>query len=202
MVAVAKKQWTVEEYLQFEAESPYKHEFIDGQIIMMAGASESHNTLVANLIASLHAQLRGTPCRVYPSDLRVRLGDSEEYYYPDVSVVCGTPEIIRTNQDTLLNPIVVIEVLSPSTEKRDRSVKFANYRTIDSLQEYLLVAQDHPLIEHYVRQSSDTWLFADANEMSARLTLTSINAVLTLADVYEKVDFQNAERDTDEPSEG
>src|SRR5689334_5798251 len=142
MVAVQKQKWTVEEYLAMERASEEKHEFLDGEIYLMSGASRNHNRVTANTIITLGNQLYERPCSVYPSDIRVKISDFGQYTYPNVSVVCDPEHIEDSDQDTLLNPVVIIEVLSPSTESYDRGKKFQHYRTLDSLQEYILIAQD------------------------------------------------------------
>jgi Uma2 family endonuclease len=156
----------------------------------MTGATESHNLIVTNIVASLHAQVRRRPCRVYPGDMRVKVSRVGLYTYPAVSVVCEPPQYEDVHRDTLLNPVLAIEVLSPSTESYDRGKKFQFYRTLSSLREYVLVAQDTQRIERYVRQDDGMWLLDDAHEPDAMMSLESIDCTLTLADVYEKVEFE------------
>jgi len=189
MVAVPKQKWTVEEYLAMERASEEKHEFLDGEIYLMSGASRNHNLIQGNAYASLHNQLQGRPCSPYPSDMRVKISDFGQYTYPDISVVCDPEQIEDAAQDTLLNPILLIEVLSPLTESYDRGKKFQHYRALDSLQEYVLIAQDQARIEHYLRQPSGEWLLSDAVGLEAVIELPSIGCTLTLAEVYEKVNF-------------
>ncbi len=189
MSAVRQQTMTVAEYLAFERASEEKHEYLNGEIFLMAGATGNHNVVQINTAASLHAQLRKRPCITYGSDMRVRVDDSGLYTYPDISVVCDPPEFEGEDQDTLLNPTLIIEVLSPSTESYDRGRKFQHYRTLASLQEYVLVAQDSAHIERYLRQPGDEWLLADATGLDARIELASIGCTLALADVYEKVSF-------------
>ncbi len=189
MSALPNKKWTVEEYLAFERASEEKHEYLAGEVYLMAGASENHNLIVANLIITIGIQLRNRPCRIYPSDMRVRVFNAN-YAYPDVTVVCSTPEFEDAEVDTLLNPALIIEVLSPSTEQYDRSKKFQNYRTLDSLQEYILISQDAPRIERYLRQENGQWLFSDAALLESTVEITSIGCSLPLSDVYDKVKFE------------
>lgn len=191
MVALPHKRWTAEDYLAFERASDERHEFIDGQVYLMAGASENHNLITANVIIALGSQLRGRPCKLYPSDMRVRIGGRDDYHYPDISVVCGEAQIEDDEQDTLLNPTLIVEVLSPSTEQFDRGKKFENYRLLPSLQEYVLIAQDRAHIEHYVRQEGGTWLYSEVKGLDAvgEITLPSIGCSLSMADVYDKVEF-------------
>lgn len=193
MTAIPNKLWTVEDYLAFERDSPEKHEFIGGEVYSMSGASREHNLIVGNTFAALHTQLRGQPCESYMADMRVRI-QRYNYVYPDITVVCGNAEIEHDVLDTLFNPTLIIEVLSSSTEKYDRGDKFEGYRTLASFQEYLLIAQDRPHIEHYVRQEAGIWRFTEAQGLEAVIELPSIGATLALADVYERVAFDSEER--------
>lgn len=192
-MALAKMFMTPAEYLKFERSGQEKHEYFAGEIFAMTGASENHNLIVGNLIAAFHSQLRQKPCKIYPSDMRVKTPSSGLYTYPDVTVVCGTPEFEDNNFDTLMNPTVIIEVLSPSTEAYDRGKKFTHYRTIQSLQDYILIAQDSTRIDHFTLRENE-WIFSDANSLDEVITLTSIDCTLLLSDVYEKVTFDGQER--------
>ncbi|HUN06676.1 MAG TPA: Uma2 family endonuclease [Aggregatilineales bacterium] len=174
------------EYLLAERESEIKHEYLDGEVFAMAGASESHNIITGNTYAALHSQLRKRPCNVYPSDMRVRTPDSGLYSYPDISVVCGDTQIDREIGDTLLNPTVIIEILSPTTERFDKGKKLQHYRRIPSLQAYLLIAQDIAQVEMYLRQG-DQWIYSDFTAFDAVINLPMIGCTLTLSDIYEKV---------------
>src|SRR5262249_9988400 len=143
MTAQPKPYITEAEYLELERASASKHEYLAGEIFAMTGASEQHNLIASNVTATLHRQRRGRSCRVYPSDMRIKVTQTGLNTYPDITVVCGPPEFTDpTKRDTLINPMVIIEILSPSTERYDRGLKFQNYRTIPSLQEYILIAQD------------------------------------------------------------
>jgi Uma2 family endonuclease len=152
MSAIPDHTLTAAEYLTYERASPVRHEFLDGKLYAMAGASLAHNLIAGNTLASLHGQLRGKPGTIYPSDMRLKIVRTGLYTYPDISIVCGEPQLEDQHGDTLLNPIVLIEVLSPSTETYDRGKKFQHYRTLSSLREYLLIAQDSYRVEHYIRQ--------------------------------------------------
>ena len=181
------------EYLAFERASEIKHEFLDGQVYAITGASRAHNIVCLNVAASLHTQLRQKPYETYPSHMRLKVQASGLYTYPDVTIVCGEPQFADGEFDTLLNPTLLIEVLSPSTESYDRGKKFQQYRQLESLQEYVLIAQDGPCIEHFLRQpDSDTWVLQDAAGLDTSLQLMSIGCTLALADVYEKVTFEEA----------
>lgn len=176
------------EYLTFERDSQIRHEYLDGQVYDMTGASRAHNLICTNIVAALHPQLLQTPCEIYQSDMRVKVATL--YAYPDVTVACQSPQFADDSFDTLLNPVLLIEVLSPSTEGFDRGAKFQHYREIDSLREYLLVSQSSPRIERYLKQSSGVWTLTDAIEIDASLELESIEALLRLQDVYNKVKFE------------
>jgi Uma2 family endonuclease len=189
MSAVPQTKWTPEEYLAFERVSEIKHEYFNGEIFAMTGSSRNHNRITIKTGTILLNQLGQRRCDVFASDMRVKIKKIGKYTYPDVSVVCGEPEFEDQEVDTLLNPNVIIEVLSPSIENCDRGKKFQHYRTIESLQEYLLISQDSVSIEHYVRQG-EKWVLTDAKTLDTVLTLPSIDCTLALADVYEKVEFE------------
>jgi Uma2 family endonuclease len=176
-----------EEYLEVERRAETKSEYLDGQIYAMSGASLAHNQIVANLLIALGPQLKGGPCRVLPSDMRVRVPETGLYTYPDVSVVCGDPRLEDAHEDILLNPTVVIEVLSDSTEVYDRGRKFEHYRRIESLAEYVLVSQSEPRIETYRRQGEREWLLTEARGMEESVELPSVRSTLHLRDVYDRV---------------
>jgi Uma2 family endonuclease len=194
----ALSRMTEAEYLEFERASEWKHEFIDGEVLAMTGASRAHNLICTTTSFLLYSQLRGRSCEIYSTDMRVKVEATGLYTYPDISVVCGDPQFADDEFDTLLNPTVLIEVLSPSTERYDRGRKFQHYRELPSLREYVLIAQDSPRIERYLRQKDGVWQFTDAKEPEASLELTSIGCTLALAEVYEQVDFTEAEDDTDD----
>jgi Uma2 family endonuclease len=191
MSAAPERRWTVAEYLVAERASEQRHEYLDGQIRLMAGASANHNLIVANILASLHGQLRQRPCVVYPTDMRVKVSRTGLYTYPDISVVCGPTQFDDEAQDTLLNPTAIVEVLSASTERYDRGRKAYHYRALDSLLVYLLVAQDSRRVECYRRQSGDFWLLEDVTDTDAQIRLEAIDCYLTLHDIYEKVTLEN-----------
>jgi Uma2 family endonuclease len=193
MTAIATHTISEQEYLAFERASEIRNEYYNGRIYAMTGASLAHNLIVSNSVASLHGQLRRKPCRICSSDLRVHIPQTGLYTYPDLVIVCGEPQFLDDSLDTLLNPTVIVEVLSPSTERYDRGMKFQHYRSIASLQVYLLIAQDRAHIERYTRQEGDLWLLQDAIGLPASVDMAAIEAVLSLADVYEKVDINNSD---------
>src|SRR5271165_4915242 len=158
--AAPKKRYTPQEYLALERQAAYKSEYLDGNIIAMAGASREHNLITGNLGRSIGNQLEHRPCETYASDMRVLVSKTGLYTYPDVSVVCGDALFLDDEKDTLLNPTVIVEVLSPTTEMYDRGKKSGHYRRLASLREYVLVAQDEVHVERYLRQGDD-WLLTD-----------------------------------------
>jgi Uma2 family endonuclease len=188
-VANPKSFFSVQEYLDLERESETKHEYVDGRIVAMAGASANHGLIMFGVGGAIRQQLRGRGCYVYPSDLRVRIDALGIYTYPDVTVTCGTPQFGEERPDTLLNPALIVEILSPSTEIADRTTKFARYRRIPSFREYVLIAQDKPLIEHYVRQEEGTWSWSAAERLEESIYLPTIDCALALAEVYDQVIF-------------
>lgn len=179
---------TEAEYLAFDDESDVKHEYIQGEIYAMTGASGNHNAICAYTMSALIQRLGDKPCTVYASDLRVNAAGL--YTYPDVSVVCGESQFAEGVFDTLVNPTVLIEVLSPSTERNDRGIKLHHYRQIPTLQTYLLIAQDMAQIERYERQDTDNWLYTVVSGLDGVLDLSSIGCTLPLADVYRKINFE------------
>jgi Uma2 family endonuclease len=191
MTAQPDAPMTPEEYLDFERASETKHEFYDGAVLAMVGASYAHNLIVMNTGSNLYVQLDGKPCRVLPSDLRVSVEAPNSFVYPGLTVVCGAPQFGYGSPDTLLNPTVIIEVLSHATENHDRGQKFRLYRAIESLQEYLLIAQDTPRIEHFVRQTNNLWLFSESVGIDATLHLPTIDSTLALARVYRDIELSD-----------
>ena len=179
---------TPQDYLAQERKAETKSEYYAGQVYAMSGAGEAHNLVVTNIIIALGSRLRKRPCKVYPSDMRVKVSPTGLYTYPDVTVVCGEPEFDDKQKDTLLNPTMIIEVLSESTEAYDRGKKFAHYRTLDSLAEYLIIAQDAVAIDRYVRQYDGRWLLTAYRGLQAVAMLEAIDCELPLAEVYDKVE--------------
>jgi len=186
MASVPKYYLSPEEYLALERQAEFKSEYMDGVVYAFAGGSERHNLIVANIVITLGGQLKGRACKVYPSDLKVRVPNSKRFFYPDVSVVCGKVEFADDERDVILNPTLIVEVSSESTAAFDRGQKFLSYQQIDSLQEYLLVSQDEILVEGYARQGSDRWLYTKVTGVEGNLTLPSIECELALKDVYDK----------------
>jgi Uma2 family endonuclease len=182
---------TSDEYLAAERLSEYRSEYLDGSVYPMTGASANHSRIVLNVSTEINIQLRGRRCDVFPIDMKVRLPNSRKFFYPDVVAVCGELEFHDDRRDIILNPDVIVEVLSPSTEAFDRGAKFRAYQTIESLKEYVLVSQNEPLIEQYVRNGEGKWTYAAAEGLESSLTLPSIECTLNLSVVYDKVDFNS-----------
>jgi Uma2 family endonuclease len=180
---------TPEEYLERERQAETKSEYRNGEIVAMAGASLVHAAIITNLVIEVGSRLRGRPCHVFSTDLRLGVQAANLFTYPDVMVVCGEPQLADERRDIVLNPIVLIEVLSKSTAKYDRGEKFASYRTIPSLMEYLTVAQDEIYIQHWTRQPEE-WPTEEFRDPNTLLTLPSIRVELRVSDLYENVDFR------------
>lgn len=183
--------YTIEQYAALEESAPYKSEFIAGRIYAMSGGTPSHSLIAGNIILELGSELKSGPCKVYTSDLRVGIMPLDIETYPDVTIVCGEPHVNPFDKNSIINPTVIFEVLSPSTERYDRGEKWEHYQRLDSLQEYLLVSQHKPKIEHYVRQDNGTWIFTSTEGMDAAVTVHGVS--LSLAEVYDKITFPVAE---------
>ncbi|MDQ7784954.1 MAG: Uma2 family endonuclease [Desulfomonilaceae bacterium] len=194
-LASPQSRCSPEQYLALERQAEYKSEFVNGMIIAMAGASRSHSLIVVNLSREVSRQLLGRPCETYSSDMRVKVSNTGLYTYPDLVAVCGEVRFDDEHADTLLNPTVIVEVLSPSTEAYDRGEKFAHYRRLESLQEYVLVSQDKVRIESYVRQGAQ-WLLSEVSGLDGTVRLESIGCDLVLRDVYDKVRFGESVEET------
>ena len=184
-----KPHLTPEEYLAIERKAGAKSEYLRGEMFAMSGVSRHHVRIVTNLIAELDTQLRDRPCDVFSTDLRTKVSPVGLYTYPDVIVVCGEARFEDQHVDTLLNPTLVIEVLSDSTEAYDRGEKFGYYRTLESLTECVLVSQRECRIEQFVRGESGQWIFSECNDPAGALQLRSIDCRLQSSRVYHRVDF-------------
>ena len=190
MSTKTKHRYTPAEYLALERAAEVKSEYLNGEIFLMSGASRRHNVIVTNIVRELSAQLRGRPCETYAIDMRVRVSDAGLYTYPDVVAVCGEPMLEDRHLDTLLNPTLIVEVLSPSTEAYDRGRKFEFYRKLPSLREYLVVSQDAAHIDRFVVDDFGRWTLTDASGLDATLDVVSVDCALRLADVYERIEFE------------
>ena len=187
--AAVQTHLTPEEYLAWERKADTKHEYLRGEIIAMSGASYQHTIITMNISGELYIQLKGTACTVHTNDMRVRTHPETSYFYPDVVVVCDKPRFEDNTFDTLLNPIVLVEVLSPSTQVYDRGEKFKHYQQLTSLQEYILVSQDEVGVDRYRRQTTE-WQPTEFRSLEDVLSLTSIDCELSLDDIYRRVEFR------------
>ncbi len=189
MSSQVKTFLTPEEYLALERKADYRSEYFNGEIFAMTGASRRHNLIAVNITREFSQQLKGRPCEVYASDMRVKVAATGLYTYPDIVVVCREPKLEDNRFDTLLNPTLLVEILSKSTAGYDRGEKFEHYRKLPPLAEYLLIAQDKHHVEHYARQPDNQWLLSETNDSQATIDLPSIACRLMLADVYDKVEM-------------
>ena len=192
MSAAPHRRLTVAEYLAIERASEQKHEFIDGEVFAMAGASRQHNEIKENLGGELYSRLKGGPCRTYSSDQRVKVERDGQpiYTYPDYLIVCGPPQFVREQGlDTLLNPLVIFEILSDSTEDHDRGKKFEYYRQLPSLREYVLISQKEVQVEQLVRGPDDRWAPTVLQGANSELVLATASVGLPLADLYRGVEL-------------
>lgn len=187
MTSQPKPRISPEEYLAVEREAEYKSEYLGGEIFAMTGASREHNLITVNIVGELRQQLKGKPCEVYPNDMRVKVPAAGLYTYPDVVVVCDQPLFEDDCVDTLLNPTLIVEVLSASAESYDRGKKFGYYRTVASLTEYLLVTQDEYKVEQYVKQTDERWLLSDIRSLDGLVELISVPCALALKEIYDRV---------------
>jgi len=189
--------FSLEEYLKYEREAEERSELIDGDIYLMAGESGAHADISTNLTVSLGVQLRGKNCRARMKDTKVKSGAFKEKFgkgmisYPDLVVICGEPEYHDQFKDIVLNPAVIIEVLSESTADFDRGVKFTRYRMFNpTLTDYILVWQDEPIVEHYIRQANGDWLFKEYHGLEKTLRIDSIECELKLSEIYDRIEFE------------
>lgn len=188
-VAEQSRKLTESEYLALERAAEFKSEFFDGEMYAMAGGSPMHSLIATNLAAEFTTQLRGRPCMAFNSDLRMKVEATGLFTYPDLSVVCGELQYANDSDDTIVNPTVLAEVLSHSTEAYDRGRKFEHYQRIPTLKEYLLVSQKEPRIEQYIRQQGRDWLYRQAAGMDATLAIPSLEITISLSEVFANVKF-------------
>ena len=193
MALQTKRLISPEEYLAIERSAQYKSEYLHGEMFAMVGANRGHNLIVTNSVAELGRQLKKRPCRIYANDMRVKVSPTGLYTYPDIIVVCGQDRFDDSHKDTLLNPTVIIEVLSDSTEGYDRGKKFEHYRKLESLQEYVLIAQDKVHVERHLRQPDNQWLLTETDDLQSNIRLTSIQCELALAEIYDQVEIGESE---------
>ena len=189
MSTLSKPHLTPEQYLEIERKAEFKSEYYQGEMFAMSGARRAHNLIATNTVRELSQQLRKRPCEAYPGEMRVKAGSSGLYTYPDVVVVCGEPRFLDDTFDVLLNPTVLIEILSQSTEAYDRDKKFELYRSLESLAEYVMISSLRVRVERFTRQPDGTWNYDAKTSLEDTIDLKSVDCHLRLADLYEKVTF-------------
>ena len=192
MSAVLKTKLTETEYLAKERRAEFRSEFYRGDMFAMAGASREHILIAGNLAGEIRTQFKGRSCEVYSTDMRVKVSATGLYTYPDVVIVCGEPEFLDAEVDTLLNPTVLIEVLSQSTESYDRGAKAELYRRIPSLREHVLIAQDRPHVEVLIRQTDRNWLLQETSDLDQTVTIPSVSVSLSMRDIYDRITFEES----------
>jgi len=190
MIPQEKKKISPEEYLEFEKNSELKHEYFDGEIFAMVGARKNHNRISSNTSSILWNKLQSTQCEVFSSDMRVKIAAIEKYTYPDIVVACDRIEFLEDELDSLLNPVVIIEILSDSTESYDRGLKFTHYRLIESLQEYILISQYHCQVEKFKRDKDGIWIYSSVEKMEQSVKIDSIKCELPLSEIYHRVELE------------
>lgn len=188
-----KKIYTSEEYLEFEVNSEERHEYINGEIVLMTGGTPNHNQIAGNFYSALNFALKRQPYRVFVTDQRLWIPGKRIYTYPDVMVVQGELQLQEGRRDTIINPLMIAEVLSKSTRSHDKDEKFVAYRTISSFQEYLLIDQYTMRIEQYFKTEQKRWIFSEYDDANETVSLNSLPFQITLADIYDKVEFESAE---------
>ena len=192
------RRYSPEEYLELEREARDRHEYLDGVIYAMAGESLSHTRICANLARDVAVALRGGPCENFSPNMKIRTSSSSLFAYPDLTIVCGEPQLHDKKKDVVTNPKVIFEVLSPSTEKYDRTTKFLRYRMgNETLTDYILVSQDRPFVEHFYKEPDGRWLYQSFNQISDELVLDSIGIALSLSEIYERVELADEPEETD-----
>ncbi len=194
MSAIAKRKYTLEEYLELEKNSEERYEYFDGEVFAMAGGSLNHALLTGNVYSDLKLKLKGEACKVFNSEMRLKVPKALPYRYPDVSVACG-PLILDEIDGLvrLVNPILIVEVLSPTTSTYDLKDKFTEYQSIDSFKEYLIVSQNRPQVIQHTRQTGKRWLRTEIEGLDSFVILDSVNVSLAMKDIYEDVEFNSAD---------
>lgn len=190
MVAQRQPRWTAEQYLAMDASSAERHEYLDGQVLAMTGGSRNHSIITLNTGSLLNRLLDGGPCQAYSPDMRVQAA-RQAYFYPDVTVACGEQRFSGAREETLLNPTLIVEVLSESTEAFDRGRKFEAYQRLASLKQYVLIAQDRARVECFTRQADGLWLLHHADGLEAEIRLESVGVALRLAEIYRHVTLED-----------
>lgn len=193
MTAVPKRRMTAAEYLAIERAAEFRSEFFNGEMFAMAGAAGEHNRIKENFGGELYTKLKGGPCESFSTDQRVLVSPTGLYTYPDILVVCGEVEFADGLFDTIVNPRVIVEVLSDSTEAYDRGTKFRQYRQIPTLQEYILIAQKEPAIDQFVRQPNGLWVLTAYSQLDETFRMSAVPLEIAMADIYRRVKFPSLE---------
>ena len=193
MSTAAKSRHTPEQYLAIERAAVFRSEFFRGEMFAMVGASRKHNLIAGNIFGELRQQFKDRKCEVYQSDMRVKVNATGLHTYPDVVATCDEPRFEDNQVDTLVNPKVIVEVLSPSTDLWDRGKKFEHYRNIPSLREYVLISHDHVLVERFAINADGQWALSDYRTLDDVLVLNSIFCQINLSDVYARIDFSDSD---------
>lgn len=202
LAKIKTELYSTEEYLEFERNSSERHEFLDGEILAMAGESKNHSTVNANLTAEIVYKLKGKKCQAFSPNMKVQSGHYFKqkktskglFSYPDLTVICGEPKFLDENSDVLINPKVIFEVMSPSTEAFDRGEKFSRYRAWnETLTDYILIWQEIPVVEHFQRQDNNHWLLTIVEGLENTLEIDSIECSVKLADLYDRIEFEDNE---------
>jgi Uma2 family endonuclease len=180
---------SAEEYLQTERAATEKHEYYQGEIFAMSGVSLKHNIIFSNFFTDIGSKLKGKGCRPYGSDLRIHIPKNTLYTYPDISIICGDPDLTDDHFDTATNPSVIIELLSKSTRNYDKGEKFTLYRDIDSLKEYILVDTEKIYVEKHIRNADNSWQLTDYKSLDNSFTITTVDLQLFLKDIYKDISF-------------
>ena len=190
MQKLAKKYYTPEEYLEFEEIAEYKSEYYQGEIFAMAGASINHNRITGNVFTGLNQGLTKKNCEAFINEMRIWVSSKDLFTYPDILVICGKPEFYPNRNDTITNPLIIIEVLSDSTKNYDRGEKFEFYRSIPTFREYILIDQYKIHIEHFYIADNEKWTLVEYNDLSDILKLTKINFNISIKEIYSRVSFE------------
>jgi len=184
-IAYGKQKLTIEEYLRFEEESMEKHEYYQGEIFAMSGASSNHNIIFVNLLRDIAVALKGKPCRPYGPDMRMHIPENTLYTYPDISIYCGNLENSATDPDSVIKPAIIIEILSPSTKQYDRGGKFKLYRDIPTLKEYILVDSESVTIEAFRLNQKNNWELEEYKSPDQILSIPSVSLSVPVSEIYE-----------------
>jgi Uma2 family endonuclease len=184
-----KRKYTLAEYLALEEKAETKSEYWNGEIVAMAGGNINHQQIVSNLTVEITNKVKGR-CRVFPSEMKVRIKKRDKFFYPDLTVICGQPIFYKNRRDTIDNPRLIIEVLSKSTASFDRAEKFLSYQTLESLEEYVLVSQEKAVVEQHIKREDGNWIYQATIGVESSVTFPSIAATLDLSEIYDLVEFE------------